>query len=263
MDLPGLPAASDQSRFTRRYFLTLAAATPLLAAEAWEKRAFPDWDTEITHRILTNSPWAKEATVPYEHTPAPRRRLQSDFQQIELPGGFGLPSGRTRSSDRNPRSSDRNPPQAPEISMPVRTELNLIVRWSSALPIRQALAFESWGRAGIQSDEAREFLRREETDYVVEVCGFPAIMFSQDPQKLERQLLKSARLWVKDRKASRPSSAHVPEQGNHMSAELRFPRSEPISVEDGVIELAAEVGQSRLSQKFKSSSMFYQGRLEL
>ena len=253
MALRGSPAT--QSTLTRRCFLTLAAVSPLAAAEAWEKKSFPDWDTGITHRILTDSPWAKEATVPYEHTPAPRK-LHSDFQHIELPGGFELPTGRTRTPDRSPR-------QTPEVSMPVRTELNLIARWSSALPVRQALAFERWGRAGIQSEEAGEFINREETDYVMEVCGFPAIMFSQDPKKLERQLLKSARLWFKDRRAIRPASVVVPEHGNHMSAEVRFPRAEPIRPEDGIIEFAAEIGQSRLSQRFKPASMFYQGKLEL
>ena len=247
---------------TRRGFLTLAAAAPLCAGETWDRKPFPDWDAGFRDHLLSDSPWAKQVSIPYEHLVPPRAprtdtKVQSDFLQIELPDGFGLPRTRTRNEPA------RIPQSAPGISLPVKTELNLVVRWSSALPIKQALAYERWGPTGLRSEEARAFLDREETDYVVEICGFPAIFFSQDPQKLQRQLAKSARLWFKERPSIRPRTVLITEPGNHMSAEILFPRSAPIKETDGMIEIAAEIGQSRLSAKFKPATMLYQGKIEL
>ena len=82
-------------------------------------------------------------------------------------------------------------------------------------------------------------------------------------RRLEAELLESATLLVKGRKALRATTASVPEHGNHLIATLRFPRFEDLSDGDGLIEFAAQAGPMDIRQKFKLRDMNYKGRLEL
>ena len=106
----------------RRHFLALLGAAPLAAADFWEKQPFPHWTPVEVEKLLTDSPWSREVHCRFEYTP-PGRRLTSEFQ-------IGFPRGRSGGSG----------------TPSVRTEVYLTVRWSSALPIRQALALQEAGR---------------------------------------------------------------------------------------------------------------------
>ncbi len=181
---------------SRRLFLTLPAVGARLP--------FAEWDERAIDKALTDSAWARQATVPF------------DFQR------FG-----------------------------VRTEAYLVIRWASALPVREAMAAER-----------RRAVEPAPAEYMIEVAGFPAIAFPK-AAALEEQLLKTAKLSVKGRRAVSAVSCRVPEHGMHLMAELRFPRDAGFTVEDGAIEFTAEAGGLRIGQKFKTRAMVYNGRLEL
>jgi hypothetical protein len=138
----------------------------------------------------------------------------------------------------------------------------LTVRWSSALPIRQALALERWGRSGLNAPAAIEWLNQEPKEHLVEVFGLPAIMATNGAKRIEEDLSRSCVLWLKSRLPSRAASVHVPEHGTHLSAELRFLRASGITPQDGAVELRGETGPIQIAQKFKLREMVYQGRLE-
>ena len=80
---------------------------------------------------------------------------------------------------------------------------------------------------------------------------------------MEAELAESATVTVKGRKAVRATSASVPEHGNHLMATLRFPRTENLSADDGLIEVYARAGAIEMVQRFKLREMIYRGRLEL
>ncbi|MBL8291508.1 MAG: hypothetical protein JNN08_06715, partial [Bryobacterales bacterium] len=125
---------------TRRLFL---GALPVAAAwgRSWERPAFPNWDAEFIDDLLTDSPWARPLIVKFPWQPAPHPLL-SGFMQLgdmQLPGR--IPGGgRTTGGGPRPDSRPSGPVQ------PVQTEMYLTVRFSSALPIRQALALMEFGR---------------------------------------------------------------------------------------------------------------------
>jgi hypothetical protein len=141
--------------------------------------------------------------------------------------------------------------------------VNLTVRWSSALPVRQAIALTQWGRSGLDNPRAIELLKREEPDYVVEVFGLPAIMLSQGAAKVQEELSKTACLWWKGGRTIPAKSVTVPEHGMHLSAEIRFPCSAELTSEIGTLELLAKTGPIRIEPKFRPKSMVYLGNLEL
>ena len=244
---------------TRRYFFAAGALAPL-AARNWERAAFPEWSDEHVDKLLTDSPWARPMTLPFRFSaPARRPFAVSEFAQIGEPLGFpkGWPGSSTPGAgNRAPRIDDGNAP-------PVQTEIYLTMRWSSALPMRQAMALHQFGRGGLNGAKAMELLRENAAEYVLDVAGFPAGMAPPGVRRFEAELLASATLLVKGRKASRATAASVPEHGNHLIATLRFPRFENLSDGDGLIEFAAQAGPMDIRQKFKLRDMNYKGRLEL
>lgn len=241
----------------------LAMGPAIFAARTapWERRTFPDWDSATTDKVLTDSPWARPLTVGFEYSAPPLGgRLQSDFLQIGLPGGLGLPSPFPGPRNRPAPGSEPIPQTG---STSVRTEAYLIVRWASALPVRQAMALEQFGRQGLGRPEVREMLETPPKDYVLEIAGFPAIAFPKGPDWLAEQLQHSAHVAVKGRRALSATACRVPPQGMHLAAEIRFPREEPFQLEDGQIEVTAAVAGMAIAARFKLRPMIYQERLEL
>jgi hypothetical protein len=238
----------------RRLFLFSVASAQFAPAKKIDERSFPNWTPEFVDQMLTESAWAKASTVSFELQPV-RQFTGSSFAQIELPGGTRFPGSR-------PKTAPQTWPSGGGASS-VRTEIYLTTRWSSALPVRQALALQEFGEDGLQSDKAVELLTRREPEYVLEVAGFPAIMIRQGAKRFEAELLKTARLIVPDRKPILAASAHVPEYGTHLVATLRFPRLTDLTAKDGTIELYTASGSIKLQQRFKLKQMIYEGNLEL
>jgi hypothetical protein len=260
------PADSNENNATRRSFLLSLSAAPLAWAGSWEEKEFPNWPSSFTDRLLTDSPWARPVTVPFVYQPPPDR-MTSDFRQIEIPSGVGVPRPAPRGSGW-PGSPipGRVPGSGPGTTgppIPVRTEAYLTIRWSSALPIRQALALREFGVQGLQTERAVEMLTREDPEYVVEIFGFPTALVTREAGKLEQGLAKTAKLYRKGGKPIGAASVRVPEYGMHLAATLRFPRMEELSPDDGVLNLYAEGGTAKIDQAFKLRPMVYHGKLEL
>jgi hypothetical protein len=243
---------------TRRFFFA-ASSLAQLAARNWDRATFPEWSDDHVDKLLTDSPWARPMTLPFRFSaPAKRPYTVSEFAQIGEPLGLpkGWPSGGPTTGNRTPRIDDGNAP-------PVQTEIYLTTRWSSALPMRQAMALHQFGRSGLNSAKAAELLQGTAAEYVLEVAGFPVGMVPQGVRRFEAELLASSTLLLKGRKPLRATAASVPEHGNHLIATMRFPRFENLSDNDGFIEFAAQAGPMDIRQKFKLRDMNYKGRLEL
>src|SRR5436305_12942274 len=106
---------------TRRDALLLSLAYPLslrAAAPFWDAKDPKDWtDAECTE-LLTKSPWARAAAVHYDQGPG------------------GLNRG---SSSTNTRRGGRTAPGLPAPNgVPTLGATDALVRWESALPIREA-----------------------------------------------------------------------------------------------------------------------------
>ena len=248
------PDRVDKSvMISRRTLLTTTFLTPILARN-WDRATFPDWSPDHIDKLLTDSPWARPHTLPFRFS-APA--LINRFDQIGEPLGF--PKGWPTSSPKpanNPIPSVQNAP-------PVQTEIYLTTRWSSALPIRQALALHQYGRAGLQSTNAASLLNESPNEYVLDVAGFPVGSIPQGVRRFEAELLQSATITVKGHKPLQATAVSVPEHGNHLVATIRFPRKENFADQPGFIEFTAHAGPMDIRQKFKLQDMTYKGRLEL
>lgn len=255
---------------TRRELLAAWAAAPLLAQE-WDQPVFPDWPRAHIDKVLTDSPWAHQKTVSFIQ-PVRERDPEKEFSfsQIGLPGGIGLPrrGGSPLPGGTWPGGSGRGTGSGSgrggsQPSGGFRTEAYLTVRWSSALPVRQALVLTEFGKRGFQDPKAQEILDAVPNQYVVDVAGFPAILFSRNVKTLEADLAKTARLYLKGRKPLSPLAVEVPEQGMHLSANLRFPRWDNLTESEGTVEFTAQPGTLKIQVPFKLKPMNYRGKLEM
>ena len=241
------------------FALALGAAGHALS-KSWERPPFPEWKPEFVDKLLTDSPWAKSYTAAFELRSDPQR-FTSTYSQIGIPGGgIPLPS-RWPGGSRPVRGSQTGSDAGG--GWDTRTEIYLTTRFSSALPIRQALALAECGRAGLDSDRANRILAASESEYVIEVGGFPATAVKGGARLLQEEFAKSARLVVRGRPQAAVSSADVPEWGNHLVAALRFPRFRDLTADEGKVKLFATAGPIRIDQSFQLDEMVYHGRLEL
>jgi hypothetical protein len=246
---------------TRRFFLASLAA-PVAFSRSWEQR-FPDWTPADIDRILTGSPWARQFTASFRLAPLPDRQVETEFSQIGLPGGIGLPRiPGTRPGSRDPRTIPGA--SAPTSTGSVKAEAYLTVRWASALPVRQAMALLEFGAGGLQSPRAQELLQPSESEHVVEIAGIPTTLVRQGVRRFEAELARTARLSTDGRKPVPPSAVSVPEHGMHLIATLRFPRLAGLSAaKESAVDLYAEGALLKIEQRFKLKPMIYNGRLEL
>lgn len=72
------------SPISRRLFLTQLGCGSLAVAGSREDRSFPDWPASKVDQILTDSPWAKEATVSFDLRGATRSGNSSVRTEIFL-----------------------------------------------------------------------------------------------------------------------------------------------------------------------------------
>jgi len=254
-------------RFTRRTLLSSALAAPLVARAPWgksfwEKKPYQEWTEEEATQMLTDSPWAKGVRVRFELSDPRAGRFQDPGVGLPPVPGGGVPGvGWPRGGDQRggfPGGGGRSGP-----GPPTPAEVYLTVRWSSALPVRQALLIDRFGRGGVGKAEARRLLAREEEDYVIEVFGIPYMVVRDKAKQFEAEIRESAVVYRKRGGRIEPEAVTMPPYGEHLAATLRYPRRDPIGLEDEEAEFHAQAGPLTINRKFKLKSMVYRGRLEL
>ncbi|MBS1828395.1 MAG: hypothetical protein JST93_24020 [Acidobacteria bacterium] len=236
----------------RRVFLASLAGVAF--GKDWEQPEYPNWSREFVDKMLTDSPWARPLTAPFvlPHS-AP---FTSSFSQIGLPGGIGLPRipgvglpGGTNRRYPGGTGGGRDG----RTSSGVKTEAYLTIRWSSALPIRQALSLE----------ERTNEVAPPSKDYLINIAGIPTVLATQDTSAIEKKLMKTATLSIKGRRSLHAAFVEVPEHGTHLMAAIRIPRFDGLAASEGVIEFTAEAGPIKIQTQFKLKPMLYHGNLEL
>ena len=150
--------------------------------------------------------------------------------------------------------------------------LPVMVRWDSALPVRQALLRS-------QSGEPAEAAK----DYVISVLGLvPAGTYrragrldtqstsdtldstgrdAHDPEEMLEGLMSTSRLFPHGLPPITPEDVKLdPATG---AIHLFFPRSEAISLPNKEVAFATRFGSMKIQKTFRLKDMVYKGKLEL
>ncbi len=228
--------------------MTAATAT----GSEWDKKEFPEWDQQDVVRVLVDSPWGKSTRQELNFEQAGPQRPVT-WKDLGVPGDGGdgvMNTGSPVGGIGKPMSKDK-------------VEVDVNVRWSSALPVKQATALTKYGKDGIGSPEARAMLRPDEEFYVLEVSGIPAATAYQGLAAMQVYLFDNLRLRTGTNRVIPPAAVYVTNNGGGLNISFRFSKKNPITVKDKDLHFFMEYGILKVERKFKLKQMIYDGRLEL
>lgn len=155
--------------------------------------------------------------------------------------------------------------------------LPVLIRWDSALPIREAAELAS--AAGPVSDGSAAKAEDFAKDYVITLIGLvPAKRYrdagklngtsrsddtvdARDPEDLLEGLMSTARLMRRGRPALAPENVRL--EGETGVVHLYFPRTDPIAAQEKEVVFTTRFGSLTVQKVFRPSNMTYRGRLEL
>jgi hypothetical protein len=249
----------------------LLASFPLWAADFWQSKPFTAWGEKEIQRMLINSPWAHAVSISTQPLSAGRGAPGTgvDVPGNNVPGsnapgnnnaGIGLPS------DTAPRLGEigGGGSTLPEVESSV-PKISVVVRWQTALPVRQAFIRAKYGSEAATSPEAKSSLERQEALYVIAVSEVPAALLRGDAEKLKQSIEAQSTLFAKGKEPLRPSEIQFSEPAELMDVFLIFPKSaaSAFSLDDKEVEVSTRIGDAVVKYRFRLKDMVYNGKLEL
>jgi hypothetical protein len=222
----------------------LLASAALTAADFWEEKDFTTWSPQQIDKMLTDSPWAKKATI-----------VLGSLQEGGSGGGFQSGGAGVGGGGGATRDSDAGGSEFQGVR-----RITVTVAWISALPVRQAIARLRAGvDAPILPDDKR--LPEDEAFYVLAVAGMPTRVAQAGTlnEVLEKTALKSKR-----KEPIKPADIRiVPESKQTVRVEFVFPKSSAITLDDKEVEFVTKIGAADIARKFALADMMVRGRLAL
>lgn len=230
----------------RRLLLVwLSAAGPGAAAEDWTR-----WTDKKVLQILTNSPWAHRRRVRLEWF----RREPEPPRAEEMPGATG-PNMR-RPGGGNPIGGIG----VPRTSLPLEAEL--IIRWASALPVRQARALYIHRSQAGASRTLTELLEDDPEQAVLEIHGLPAQIAHKGAGSVELAAMHGVRLRLSRGRVASPVKTRADLTGLTLDLYAYFDRA-AFEAPGGEIEVLADLQIARFRERFRKNLMLYGGKFEI
>jgi hypothetical protein len=246
----------------RAAWVLLAAAALAWGADFWDVKPYTQWSEKEVTKIMGDSPWAKTATAVMDFTKmremAPPGGGEPGGTQ---PEGGDLPSGGGGGRGGRGGGGGMRGGGPPGGMAPM---FELLVRWQSALTVRQALVRGQFGDEAATSEKAQEFLGRKQTYYVVAVSRAPMRFFQRaNPENLRKYLAEKAELHVKGLETMKPADIQFQAHEQSLTIYFAFPRNQEITVEHKEVEFVAPVGPLQVKRKFTLAEMVRDGKLDL
>lgn len=253
-----------------KLFLTLIAGAALLlaASEPWTKSP-QKWSAKDAERVLTSSPWAQPANAEFaaaqDDEPPPPGPLPGAAEAGMAGSSRGATDGRW----------DGGVGKMPRGGVPT---LPVLIRWDSALPVRDAQAQLANGTRAADSDKV---VTEEQAskDYVITLIGLvPAKRYrdtgqlggvstsdgrvdARDPEELLEGLMASSRLMRRGRPAIAPENVRLDAPTG--TIHIFFPRTNPITLRDKDVVFTTQFGSITVRKVFHTEGMTFEGQLEL
>lgn len=269
-------------------FVLGAAATPLpvFAADPWEKE-ISQWSEKDIQRIMQDSPWAKNASVPLGVGGNPGGGGGGRGGRGRGGGGGGggigdasTGAGGSMGGDSGGMGGGRGAPAGGDMSPSggAVPSINFLIRWQSARPIKAALIRARLGKEADTSAQAKAFIEKEEPDYVVAMVAPGMLgMGGERPggpggggdrkgppggADEEASLVEATTLSWKGHEGLHPVKVIMPKE-NSPAFVFHFAKTHPIELDDKEVEFATKRGPLVIKKKFKLKDMVYDGKLAL
>lgn len=235
-------------QMTRRDAVRLSLGAAMTGSRAfaskefWNEKPPSQWTDEEREELLTKSPWAKEPSTNYNGGAgaAPSRSASASRSRR---GSYGS-SGSTGARGASDSGAD---PRMPG-------HFRSVVRWESALPIREANYNQS------KDDPA--------ANYILKAIGdLPMLQPNNDESETEyAHRLDMLKQYTKLEKKGEPiylTNLRYEGKGNDAGALFYFVRNDLITLKDGTVTFVTKLGPIEVKVKFTLHDMLYQGKLEL
>lgn len=224
------------------------------AADDWKKARFPDWSDDLVMKLVTESPWAKPLNVRLSW----RKDEPRPFNPMDVPGV-------NRSPTAQPGMIQGGSPvggigaKKPKIP----GDADIIVRWASALPIRQAKALYQQRDEKLPVQRATELIATRGGGYVLELHGAPAEVAHQGPETVADIARQSVVMRTKSGRVLRPVKAEARVNALSLTILVTFSDAEPIRVADREVEVTGDMQIFKFRASFPVAPMVYLGNVEM
>jgi len=262
----------------RTLLMTLSAAAlpaPVFAADPWDAKDPAQWNEKDLQKLMTDSPWARQVSVPL------------GGPSVGSIGGGGRGRGGRGggggggSTDASSSAGMGGSPMGGEggggmggADRPAPTA-TFLIRWQSAKPIKIANVRSRMGAEADTSTQAREFIEKQEREYVIAVImppmrtpgeGRPGGEGGGERKgpgpEAEEKMKESTTLSWKGHDQIHPASVIMPKPGQS-AVVFHFDKTHPIELDDKEVEFAMKRGNMEIKKKFKLKEMVYKGELAL
>ena len=243
--------------FTRRAWLAGLSGSLLNAAD-WKSASFPNWSDDAVMRLLIDSPWAHTRMVKMMWYG--KREFNSKITYKDVPGT----QGPIMASSTAPGGSPVGGIGTGKIRNKLPDTADLIFRWSSALPVRQAKAlFRLRQQKGDPSKATAMVETRGYSGYLFEIFGVPTVAAHAGTEAISALLTRSAAIRTKGGRVIRAEKTLTELSGEALTSTIYFPREEPLTVDDREIEVLGNIELFEFGERFRLKDMRYLDGLEI
>jgi hypothetical protein len=280
----------------------VAFVSLLFAADFWETKDYSTWDEKETLKMLENSPWAKKTRLRENENArgfgggfgggrggfgggrggsggapsAPAQSSSDDAAESDEGGDSNSKDSSTAKAENGDGSDTAAVPKrapggfgggfggGPVAQRDLLGGLPMVVlRWQSALPVKQAMARYRFKDAVKTSKEAADSLNRQESVHILGIIGMPGRVQSYNGD----EIMNNAELIIEDRPAVKPTQVIPQQEGDQVGLYIIFPKYNPdgtplITLQDKNIEVSITAGRYDIKKKFGLKDMVYQEKLD-
>jgi hypothetical protein len=216
----------------------------LSAADFWAKPS-TEWTDKDLQKMMTGSPWA--------HLVAVGGGAGAGAGDSGAPGPLSERGG-GRGGGGGGAPVGGPPPGAGGGSA------NIVARWQTALPVKQAFVRLKFGAEAATSPDAKKMLERVETTYAIVLSGpFATLMRAGSPESLKKGIMEASSLSAKGKDEVKPTDV----ENGQKDMLFTFPRSVTFTVDDKEVEFSTKLGEIAVKYRFKLKDMVYNGKLEM
>lgn len=230
------------------------AVVPVLAGDGWKKAPFPDWSNEAVIDLVTDSPWAKPETVKLTWHKLEKR----PFNPMEVPGVNRSPTAQPGMIQGGSPVGGIGAPK-PKFA----GSADLLIRWASALPVRQAKALYRQRDERLPPSKAIDLIAPRGGGYVLEIHGVPAEVAHQGPETVADLARQVIYLKTSSGRRLAPIKAEAKVNALTLDIYVTFPDSEPLKLSDGEVEAGGDMQIFKFQRRFPLKAMVYLGNLEI
>jgi len=248
----------------------IAVSVCAFAADFWIAKPFTEWSEKDAQKMLENSPWSKTVSIamgsgaPMMDNSRMGSSGRGSMGEIGQPGGGAASDDAMAGAGGGGGRGGRNRGGGDASERGSVQSATVVVRWATALPVRQAAMKLKYGSEAATSPESKKVLEAQENVYAVVISGVGRGMMGMGTSEaLKKELLERTALLVKGKEDIKAVDVQMARGARGNDLVFVFPKKAEITLDDKEVEFATKFESLSLKQKFRLKDMMFDGKLSL